>query len=70
MQEKFVKHAPASGNPIEPEMNPADESPPGQSIPGDTVCPHCGGSGITDDTGMRCDHCSGTGKTGEGPMAP
>lgn len=66
MLEKFVKQAPASGNPIEPEMNPADEAPPGPSLTGDHACPHCGGSGITDDTGMRCDHCNGTGKMGEG----
>lgn len=65
MQEKFIKQAPSSGNPIEPEMNPADEAPPGLPASDARLCPTCQGAGIGDD-GMRCDHCAGTGKVGEG----
>lgn len=66
MQQKFVKQAPAGGNPIEPEMNPGDQAPSGSAGTGDNLCPKCSGSGITDDTGMRCEHCGGTGKVTEG----
>ena len=66
MREKFVKQMASSGNPVEPEMNPAEETP--APVPGEEhVCPVCGGSGLGDD-GMRCDHCSGTGKVGA-PLA-
>ena len=61
MHEKFVKQAASSGNPIEPEMNPAEETPPHSPGENDHVCPVCTGSGVGDD-GMRCDHCGGTGK--------
>ena len=50
----------ASGNPIEPEMDPAEERP--APVPGEEhICPICTGSGVKDD-GTRCDHCGGTGK--------
>jgi hypothetical protein len=50
----------ASGNPVEPEMNPAEEVPP--PIPGEEhICTVCGGGGVLDD-GTRCEHCGGTGK--------
>ena len=64
MLEKFLKQAPSSGNPIEPEMNPTDEPPPGVAEPEGHVCPVCQGAGIGDD-GMRCDHCGGTGKVSD-----
>jgi RecJ-like exonuclease len=61
MREKFVKLAAASGNPIEPEMNPAAEQP--ADLPGsdEHVCPQCHGGGVAED-GMRCEYCAGTGK--------
>ena len=61
MYDKFVKIAASSGNPVEPEMNPAEEKPP--HLPGESehVCPTCTGSGVADD-GTRCAHCNGTGK--------
>ena len=61
MHEKYIKQAPASGNPIEPEMNPGDQAPPGTPGAGDNICPKCSGSG-TLDNGSRCEHCGGTGK--------
>ena len=70
MQEKHLKLAPASGNPIEPEMNPGEELPPPSATVGENVCPQCNGSGIRDDDGMRCEHCGGTGKISEGPIHP
>lgn len=60
MNEKFVKLAASSGNPIEPEMDPAEEVP--AAVPGEEhICPVCKGGGLGDD-GMRCDHCDGTGR--------
>ena len=60
MRDKFVKLAASSGNPVEPEMNPAEE--PQAPVPGEErICPTCTGSGVADD-GARCDHCGGTGK--------
>ena len=54
-----------SGKPIEPEMNPGDQAPPGMSGAGENMCPKCSGSGLRDD-GKPCDHCGGTGKVIEG----
>lgn len=65
MREKFVKQTAASGNPIDPEMNPGDQAPPGAPGTGENICPKCGGGGILDD-GARCEHCGGTGKLIEG----
>ena len=65
MQEKFFKLA-AAGNPVEPEMNPADQAPAATPGAGENVCPKCGGSGITDNDAMPCEHCGGTGKAIEG----
>lgn len=48
-------------NPIEPEMNPANETPPGTADHADHACPKCEGSGMLDD-GTPCQHCGGTGK--------
>ena len=60
MHERFVKLAASSGNPVEPEMNPAEETP--VPVPGEEhICPVCNGGGLADD-GTRCEHCSGTGK--------
>jgi hypothetical protein len=51
----------AVGNPVEPEMNPGDQAPPGAAGTGENICPKCSGSGVRDD-GARCEHCGGTGK--------
>lgn len=59
MHENHIKQA--SGNPIEPEMNPGDQAPPGTPGAGDNICPKCSGGG-TLDNGSRCEHCGGTGK--------
>ena len=62
MSSQFAKYMAASGNPVEPEMNPAEEIPhlePGESA----ACPTCSGSGLAGD-GMPCSHCKGTGKSG------
>ena len=60
MYEKFVTLDAASGNPVEPEMDPAEETP--VPVPGEEhICPVCKGGGVKDD-GTRCDHCDGTGK--------
>ena len=60
MLENFVKCAAASGNPVEPEMDPAEEKP--VPVPGEEhICPVCTGSGVADD-GTPCSHCKGTGK--------
>ena len=67
MQEKYIKLAPSSGNPVEPEMNPAEEAPPGLSGEDGTACPKCQGSGVLGD-GTRCEHCSGTGKVSAGHL--
>lgn len=67
MHERFVKQAPSSGNPIEPEMNPDDEAPPGLPGEDENICPQCKGSGVRDD-GARCDHCAGTGKVSPGHL--
>ena len=64
-QEAPLCAAPAGGNPIEPEMNPGDQPPPGRPGTGENICPKCNGSGVRDD-GMRCEHCGGTGKLTEG----
>ena len=59
MDEKCTLAA-ASGNPVEPEMDPAEENP--VPVPGEEhICPVCKGGGLKDD-GTRCDHCDGTGK--------
>ena len=55
-----------SGQPIEPEMNPNDQTPPGSPETAENVCPKCDGSGQRDD-GKPCDNCGGTGKVIEGP---
>lgn len=61
-----ARHAAApSGQPIEPEMNPNDQVPPGTSGGCENICPQCHGSGIRDD-GKPCEHCRGTGKVSEG----
>lgn len=65
MKERFFKLAPASGNPVEPEMNPGDQAPPGTPGAGENICPKCSGNGILGD-GSRCEHCGGTGKVIEG----
>ena len=65
MGENEPRHAASSGNPIDPEMNPGDQAPPGTAGTGENICPQCGGGGIRDD-GSRCDHCGGTGKVIEG----
>jgi len=57
--------ASGGGNPIEPEMNPGDEAPPGIPAAGENICPNCNGGGVRDD-GTRCEHCGGTGKVSEG----
>ena len=63
MHQKFVKQTAASGNPIDPEMNPAEETP--IPVPGEEhICPVCGGGGLADD-GTRCEACGGTGKAPE-----
>ena len=67
MKEKFIKLAPSSGNPVEPEMNPSDEAPPGVAGEDGTACPKCNGSGVRDD-GARCEHCAGTGKVSAGHL--
>lgn len=54
-----------STNPIEPEMNPAAEKPPGMDGTADTACSKCSGSGMLDD-GTPCHHCGGTGKVTPG----
>ena len=55
-----MKYRAASGNPVEPEMNPGEEAPP--PVPGEeNICPVCGGGGVADD-GTRCENCGGTGK--------
>ena len=60
MHERFVRLSAASGNPVEPEMDPAEEMP--VPVPGEEhICPVCKGGGVKDD-GTRCDHCDGTGK--------
>lgn len=58
-----------AGNPIDPEMNPVEETPPGLVEPIDHVCPQCNGGGVGDD-GARCDHCAGTGKVSDGRVHP
>ena len=57
--------ASSSGKPIEPEMNPGDQAPPGTPGAGENICPKCSGSGQRDD-GKPCEHCGGTGKVIEG----
>lgn len=69
MREQFSKMAPSSGNPVEPEMNPSDELPPGLPGTDEAICPKCNGSGVRDD-GARCDHCAGTGKMSTGHVHP
>ena len=56
--------ASGGGNPVEPEMNPGDQPPPGTPATGENICPRCNGGGVGDD-GMRCEHCGGTGKAVE-----
>lgn len=65
MRDPYARNAASSGNPIDPEMNPGDQAPPGTAGTGENICPQCGGGGIRDD-GSRCDHCGGTGKVIEG----
>jgi DnaJ-class molecular chaperone len=56
--------AAASRQPVQPEMNPGDESVEGTRGTGEDVCPFCRGSGVI---GARpCDNCGGTGKVIEG----
>lgn len=64
MQDRYAMRA--AGNPVEPEMNPGDQAPPGTPGTGENICPKCGGSGISDSDGMPCDTCGGTGKVIEG----
>ena len=73
MQERHtapLRAASGGGNPIEPEMNPGDQPPPGRPATGENICPICNGSGVRDDDGMRCEHCGGTGKVTEGVGGP
>ncbi|MGA8055235.1 MAG: hypothetical protein WCA12_15500 [Burkholderiales bacterium] len=46
--------------PVEPEMSPDEEAPPGAPATEDNICPVCGGSGDVD--GLPCKHCGGSGK--------
>jgi DnaJ-class molecular chaperone len=46
-----------------PDVAPADETPPGAQGSGDERCPSCGGSGEQD--GEACPDCGGTGRVTE-----
>lgn len=54
----------ATDKPVNPEMNPGDQAPPGTPGTGENLCPRCGGTGLA--TGKPCSECGGTGKVVEG----
>ena len=60
MRDNLPRHAAVGGNPVEPEMDPAEEKP-AVIQEEEHVCAVCTGSGLNDD-GTPCAHCGGTGK--------